>query len=355
MSEYTTYERLFLLASSLMPDTDRLLSLSDQLNKEDWESVFSLASNAGNELVVFNNLNKLKLLDDFPDKDKYETEINRLTVSNILKLEYFKKISLGFNKIGVQPMPLKGIAFSISYPETLKVRWSSDLDILIPKDKLTECELILKQLDFSVYNKTNDLITSFGKERMYKNSRSILVDLHCRLFPWHEEKHIYKLTPKECFNSSIPTDFEGCNISIMDKPDELLYLAMISNRENNKILQYFCDLDLLIRKNTIDWDLVHKKADTANYSLKFIKILNLLSITMSTPVQMPCGSTPKIIKIPHGSFKSANHLHSNTKINKLMQAPTLFDRVSLIMIYLRWQCYKLCGSFRTYFNNKNNE
>jgi hypothetical protein len=107
-----------------------------------WERVIEIASEYWMTLALYRELGEKRLLDLLPgDLLEYFNCIHEWnSARNRGILEHASELASLLNRIGVEPLLLKGVSHLASglYPDAA-VRFMSDIDILVPSDRALEC------------------------------------------------------------------------------------------------------------------------------------------------------------------------------------------------------------------------
>jgi hypothetical protein len=113
-----------------------------------WERIIKIADDNLITPALYSSFKSLNLLDTLPeDLAGFLSELHQC---NAIRNDLIKKeavqIALLFNKIGVEPLFLKGVAYLFCgiYPDSA-ARMMNDADILVPESSMMECVRILKE------------------------------------------------------------------------------------------------------------------------------------------------------------------------------------------------------------------
>ena len=311
-----------------------------------WQLILDNSRALGSILLVYSNLNRLGLWDkiDIRNKDRLKDSILAAGAANLVKLRHFVAITKKLNAIGIRPMPLKGLSLNIDTYSDAGIRYSCDIDILLDKKDIPPCADILKECGYT-------LRANYTQEVFFHNKQS-MVDVHYLLLPWHEERHLYKICTEDILSRSREMGFEGCRIRMMDKNDQILYTAVICARNGYKVFRYYMDIDAIVRAHgqSLGWDYIYAKAGSMQFTKKLYKIFSFLVRRMHTPIPLP--ENIKAARKTFGVDFFAKRRRLNFNLFTFFESPTVKDKVSLVLIYLKWQCFLRFGLFKNCFNPK---
>jgi len=120
------------------------------------------------------------LIKDELVKDYLETVYGYNEARNKAILKQLQRIANIFSEIGVKPILLKGAAaLSEEYYNDIGARVMSDIDILVPEDKLFECvELLESKGGYKAIDTTRELFSSHHWRRLYSEEGTAALELH---------------------------------------------------------------------------------------------------------------------------------------------------------------------------------
>jgi hypothetical protein len=264
--------------------------------------------------------------------------------SNFAHIRRFIKIAKLLNEASIIPMPLKGLALHIDTYSQSNIRPSCDIDILLGKEEVPICAAVLKKYGYSISK-------NYAQEIIFGNGKTVF-DVHFSLLPWHEEKHVYKISSEDILRRAKEIDFEGCRILMMNKNDLVLYAAVICARDGYRNYMRYADIDAIIKahKASIDWGYLYIEAKSMQFDKKLNMIFSFLIHNLHTPIPLP--ENIKMPKRPSRIDLVVGQSQKNFNVFTFFEAPAIKDKMALILIYLKWRCFLRFGLFKDYFGVK---
>ena len=166
------------MASRLIPFRQLLACLRGEPDSNtDWEAVFALANRT---LVTAAVSVALRHTQDLPDDVKsflHEIEARSRQRNDMLRAQ-LEEVLVLLNGIGIRPVLLKGTAFLASEDDEASCRILSDIDLLLPEDRMDQAVASLREAGFSYQGEKPNAwnVHALGREQ-----DPGLVDLHTRL------------------------------------------------------------------------------------------------------------------------------------------------------------------------------
>jgi len=191
--------------------------------------------------------------------------------SNLTAYRELARILESFNgSLPIRAIVLKGAALAATLYPSIALRPFTDLDILVPRDRLTEAVSALRSLGYTDIthelspglNRVLGHAAAFARSHVGPNgseSRGIVfpIEIHWNLVGG--DNHWYTPTLTWFWEQAREATLLNCRTRILSPTAHLLYLAahlMLQHGAARARLIWFYDLDLLIRRagQAIEWD-----------------------------------------------------------------------------------------------------
>jgi hypothetical protein len=216
----------------------------------DYDRMFNLAGS--NEVLPLLHHN-LKDIDAAPDYIRKRLNNSYLHVlrNNVTQAEEVMKILDLLKKNNVQAIPLKGAVASELIFGDPGLYLSSDIDILVRLEDLTEVTSILSRAGYEKHKgiSDSDLISShyhfiFEKDRNY-------IEVH-----WNLAKRYFLIPPEFWWEDVHKTVYEGREINELSAERYIMYLVFRLFDHGFRPLKFFVLISEIIKKyqSKIDWD-----------------------------------------------------------------------------------------------------
>ncbi|HYJ84900.1 MAG TPA: nucleotidyltransferase family protein [Pyrinomonadaceae bacterium] len=231
------------------PDWDLLIqtSLTHGLMPLLYENLKAYAS----DLVPQASLNKLKGLHEMTSAR-----------SILLTAELIRILSL-FESKGLPAMPYKGPSIAISIYGRLGLRQFIDLDILVRKQDVWDCQELLISLGYQPhFNITRRQLPAFlklGYVQMFTRDNGMsVVELHWGIA---SRFFMFDLDTERFWSRLVHMDLMGKQVLSPAPPDLLLILCVHGAKDMWERLEWICGIAELVRKHDdLDWDSVRSAA-----------------------------------------------------------------------------------------------
>jgi hypothetical protein len=179
---------------------------------------------------------------------------------------------------GVPVVALKGpVLAERLYPDP-SARWSSDLDLLVPPDRLAQATRVLEALG---YRRAPYQLYPWMHHVCFGRAGHPWIELHYRLLydlgaPLELEHFAPRLRPHRT-----P---KGAPLSVLAPEDELVYLAIHAAASSFARLGWLYDLKLLIERYRIDWGLALARAHRLHVRVALESAALLLRERLGVPI-----------------------------------------------------------------------
>jgi hypothetical protein len=259
---------------------------------KDWQSLYLLAAKSGLFPIFYNRLISLRLENisqEFLSRLKFRYFLN-LKRGLLLEKELLRIISY-FNESGIPFMPLKGpVLARYLYGDTVLRQAPSDLDILVPLERIAQAEDALLAGGF-IQKKEEDafrrrLELKYGKALPLEGKANILgsytLDLHWDLRGFFVDTHLDNF-----WQNTRKIELDGHMVLMPSDTDLLFYLSLLSVSTFEFVeMRYLYDLHSLISKfkNNLDWDKILERAKDYNFKFYIYFALKLCKEFFGTDI-----------------------------------------------------------------------
>jgi len=205
----------FLLLCRCLAFEDNSESLRQQFQKVAWEKMVNIS---GKHLVtpaLYCSLSKKGLLNALPDDELvayFETILAANRDRNKRIIAQLHGIATQLNQADIEPLFLKGAAsLATELYEDVGIRMMSDIDLLVPENRLMDSVAILEKMGYRAINAN---YTSYKNHHHYIplvcDDEPAAVELHRRIF-----RNVPKLLPAEdVWHDAMPFQFHNAHIKI---------------------------------------------------------------------------------------------------------------------------------------------
>jgi hypothetical protein len=265
---------LSLIISERMPELT-----GDSFSAADWDFLVSKAHAEGVAPLLYWMLSRSGKFSSIPQ-----------AVRNSLRLMYsstwmqnqkiFKELEVltrRFHRAEIPVAALKGVCFALTIYPDIGLRPMGDMDLLIPKSKLTEAVGIAKSLGYedTLPEASPGLNELLGLHVFLQklSPQSITLELHHSLVA--DKSFTYAVRVDWFWEQTEPLDVSSSqkqfeNLRMLTPTAQVLYAAshaMLQHGGQNTPLRWFYDLDRLIchYDGRMDWDLLLSQAKTFDW------------------------------------------------------------------------------------------
>jgi len=245
----------------------------------EWEKIIEVASENLITPALYSSFCSLNIFHALPDDlQGYLTEIHLCNAQRNLEIkEQVLQIASCLNKIGVEPLFLKGVAnlFYEIYPDPGD-RIMSDADILVPKEKLLECVQVLKGEDYySVYDESLFNGKSHHYIPLISDRKQAAVELHQYSVP---QPYNCLYSEEEFWALSIVKSVKNTSFRLPSPLDHIKHHIIHAHKHNGVygmskyLLRGLYDFMLLCRKFEahINWSLLEASFTQAGFRKAFV-------------------------------------------------------------------------------------
>jgi hypothetical protein len=211
----------------LLLDAVRSVQSAVDLNDPEWDLLLPLAhrnrllGRLGEQLAAEGSLDRI------PPKASEILESSRVLLEHRQRLLLWEldRIAWALAETGIQPVVLKGGAYLLADLPVAKGRISADVDLMVPRERLGECESALLARGW-LSQKRNSYDQRYYREWMHElppmrhAEREIEVDLHHTILPLTS-----RLTPPAEILFASASEVPETGYMVLSPPDMLLHSA----------------------------------------------------------------------------------------------------------------------------------
>ncbi len=236
-----------------------------------WDYIIEFCSYHELYPILFTKFNHLLP----PEKQNLLKSAYYLSIArNMVLMDEFLKLKMGLQTRGIQFLPLKGIDFlNTIYPD-FNLRSMADIDILVPENKVNDCEATLKALGYKkiLGGVKENYWIKYHCHFMYGKTSSGM-NIHLELHWALDFKRFQNISFEHLWTRRRKITAEDTEIYVLSPEDTLIALALHQRRFHKPlILKNIIDGYLILKNYNIDWGYL---MDTA-YRYRLRVTLNLL-------------------------------------------------------------------------------
>ncbi|HPL49037.1 MAG TPA: nucleotidyltransferase family protein [Smithella sp.] len=235
------------------------------LTPENWKKFKAIAAHQRVTPLVFYRLKK-KNLDQAVPSDVYASlkEVYQQNIIRIMKISgQSRRVLKALNTAGIPTIPLKGIVLANSVYESIGLRKMSDIDLLVPSEKLARAV---------------EILTGMGYKTLEPFSLDSIIQFRMHLPPFVKKDHVtieihwnitspntyYSIDPQELWEQAVPGQILDYETLILSPEDFLLHICLHTSYQHQFDfgLGPFCDIAEVIHHfgTTLDWQVAMEKA-----------------------------------------------------------------------------------------------
>jgi hypothetical protein len=240
------------------------------LTPEQWKEFLGIAAIQRVTPLLFYRLKKKGLGQAVPPdvytslKDVYQQNIIR----NIIISDQSRLVMKAMNAANIPTIPLKGIVLANSVFESIGLRKMSDIDLLVPSEKLARAV---------------EILTGMGYKTLEPFSLDSIIQFRMHLPPFVKKDHVtieihwnitspntyYSIDPQELWEQAVPGQILDYETLILSPEDFLLHICLHTSYQHQFDfgLGPFCDIAEVIDHFgiTLDWQTVTARATKRNW------------------------------------------------------------------------------------------
>lgn len=182
------------------------------------------------------------------------------------------------NSHNIQVVVLKGPAIAASHYPEVSLRTYGDIDILIHERDLEQVSSLLVERGYRDKNEADDphrLHQCHGIfQRIFRQPETgKVIEVHCD----HLQIGLEPVSMTTIWGSAAERRFGRASARVLEDHDLFVQLCVHLNRHGFERLAWFKDIDLMVRRGNLDWEMVLAKAkeqgclDSVSYTLRLLK------------------------------------------------------------------------------------
>lgn len=175
---------------------------------------------------------------------------------------------------GVQALPIKGPLLAQMAYGDVALRYSVDLDIVLPHRDMQRALAALRNLGYALTEECarhRDAYEHVHNHVTLENSARTMVEAHWRLAPRHFSVHA---DGAGVWQRRVPVDLGGARLHAPCAADTLLLISVHGALHGWKQLKNVCDVAELVQRQPMDWDAVWQRAQA--WGVERMVLLGLL-------------------------------------------------------------------------------
>lgn len=187
----------------------------------------------------------------------------------------------------IDTVVLKGPAIADRYYPDPALRPYGDVDLLLhSEDVAVAADLLLDAGYEEKIGGHDPLHPQHGVfQRMFFHpARQLVVELHVD----HFQVGLRPVGIDDLWTRSVEVSFEGMQTRALEPNDLFVYLCVHLHRHGFDRLIWFKDLDLMMRREQLDWDVITARAAEEGYRDSVAYTIELTSVVLRTP--LPAGA-----------------------------------------------------------------
>lgn len=258
--------RLLLAASAADPDESDcvrggMLEL-EGFKKLDWETVLRLSEHHGTSsllhrsLVSCGDVAPADVLESL--RQRYETNVRK---SLFLARELIRILDR-LDALSIEAIPYKGMALSEAYYGDMTLRQAGDIDLFVRRQEAARAKRALSELGYTpriaIPEDAEKDYVAAGYEWAFDSAAGKnLLELQ-----WALQPHFYAVDfdMEGLFQRAMSATVAGRHIKALSPEDLLLVLAVHAAKHAWGRLIWLCDIAQIVKKASLDWELVQTRA-----------------------------------------------------------------------------------------------
>jgi putative nucleotidyltransferase-like protein len=185
---------------------------------------------------------------------------------------------------GIGALAVKGVVLAETLYDSLGLRPTADLDVLVRPDDLPKARAALRELGFDQRGEAPaEQGHPFHDPRYYRTASAVEVclELHWALWPAHR----FRPPAESWWDRSVEIQVHGAQVHTLSPEDTLLHLAIHRTDEPLR-LRFLCDIAELLRRHSarLDWDYLLAQARGAGARVALFSALAPAHAALGAPL-----------------------------------------------------------------------
>jgi hypothetical protein len=221
----------------------------------DWAYLLRLAQIHGVASLMAYNFHASGLEKKIPQP--YSERLNKIYNSNLFRniilSDELMKVLSAFGQQGIPVISLKGIVLAEMLYQNPALRTMSDIDIMVPPEKLPQAKSLLLGLGYRQLVPKQTWKHYFHEAPYCKEAQvPIIIELHWNL----GDPRLMTVPQQEIWNRAQHSKIVGETALVLSLEDTLLFLSNHLFKHDNNLLRSLCDITELLKKyhDVVGWD-----------------------------------------------------------------------------------------------------
>ncbi|GAB3673256.1 nucleotidyltransferase domain-containing protein [Halopiger thermotolerans] len=243
---------------ALESDTDAVARSEDAL---DWDEVLTITGSHGVSYLV---LDAVRRRDDVPPEpfERLKLQVQRRSRRNLRLVQELVDVVRSFRNRGIRAIPYKGPVIAERAYGDIGRREFGDLDVLVSRDALPEARSVLSERGYQprykftaaqewVYDRVS------REYPLQRPSTDTEIELHWQIV---DQYFPTKLTVESVWSRRESLSIADSELPVLSPEDRLLMLCVHGTRHRWERLQWLCDVAAYVRRRSVDWETVDRRA-----------------------------------------------------------------------------------------------
>lgn len=336
---------LLLAGSQLDRKQDAIINITEM--GVNWPEVIDLAGRCEIKALVYRGLQATNFHRvPVEVRLRLERDFNLQVVRNQLLYNETLRIVQILNGASIPTICLKGVLQTYDLYGDSALRFSSDIDLLVPALRFVETSGLLISTGYAIDGVNPAFVplqARYGRDcgllRRYKTF-TFHVDLHCGLM-WGGPLERSLLA--EIWAKSRPKTVDGVSVQLLSREWEFLYLAAHAFRHGLRSLKWLVDIDRLCHQ-PLDWNLIKCKAHALHWEKPIKAVLYQCEALFDTQVNPVFLESRQ--RHSNQALRISNDQPTGESLGRQLQLlSTTLDKVKFILLRLFLPSSEVCKRF----------
>lgn len=230
----------------------------------DWNAIINLARENGVSQMLHTALLKQKITPPGPIAERIRSIHHSGVIDGAKRHHQFEKILDLLTNEGVAVIPLKGVWLSETVYPNIAMRGMADIDLWIRKDDVNRACEVMETIGYKEHanaNRPRELQDAMLGEILLCKKEAPYVELHWGIFLGEWLRQTSRIDECAIRERSIP--WKGEMVRQLQPEDAVIHIAVhlaVNHHMSDSVLRTLCDLMMMKRSVTIDWNLVMDRA-----------------------------------------------------------------------------------------------
>lgn len=282
-------------------DSNEIQKLASEITN--WPNAINLAHQNGVLPLLFKRLQHHKINIPHQAIKVLKQLHSSHTLQHLQMTGELIRVTQLFKENSIEAIAIKGPVLSQMAYGDITTRQYLDLDLLTSEETLFDAANMLLEAGYRPthpikFLKNNALLKADKDLAFYHQNNGVKIELHWQLF---EKRLLQNNLKEDTLYASQSISINNTTLQTLAVEPLVLYLAMHGSKHYWERLEWIADIDRLIVKNDIDWELLTQLADSLHVRTMFYLGLRMAQKFFNTPL-------PEMIK---------NNIQTNLKVTKL--------------------------------------